>query len=108
MLRTPSNRDEMFVDVGMYGVPGQERFDPDKSLRRMEEFVRNTGGFQMMYADSSMTRDEFRAMFDHSLYDRFVGHFPKIFPFKETFLGSVKSSGAKEICRRFMTRSTGE
>ena len=26
MLRTPSNRDEMFVDVGMYGVPGQERF----------------------------------------------------------------------------------
>ena len=72
MLRTPSNRDEMFVDVGMYGVPGQERFDPVRSLRRLEEFVRNIGGFQMMYAESSMTRDEFRAMFDHTLYDRFV------------------------------------
>ena len=72
MLRTPSNRDEMFVDVGMYGVPGQERFDPVKSLRRLEEFVRNIGGFQMMYAESSLTRDEFRAMFDHTLYDRFV------------------------------------
>ena len=72
MLRTPSNRDEMFVDVGIYGVPGQERFDPDKSLRRLEEFVRNIGGFQMMYAESSLTRDEFRTMFDHSLYDRCV------------------------------------
>ena len=72
MLRTPSNRDEMFVDVGIYGVPGQERFDPDKSLRRIEEFVRNIGGFQMMYAESSLTRDEFRTMFDHSLYDRCV------------------------------------
>ena len=48
------------------------RFDPLKSLRRLEEFVRNIGGFQMMYAESSMTRDEFRAMFDHTLYDRFV------------------------------------
>ena len=25
----------------------------------------------MMYADSYMTRDEFRAMFDHTLYDRY-------------------------------------
>ena len=106
MLRTPSNRDEMFVDVGIYGVPGQERFDPDKSLRRMEEFVRNIGGFQMMYAESSLTRDEFRTMFDHSLYDRCVGFNQTISSF--TFSGSVKSSGAKEICRRFMTRSTGE
>ena len=26
--------------------------------------------FQMMYADSYMTREEYRMMFDHSLYDR--------------------------------------
>ena len=38
--------------------------------RRVEKFVRGVGGFQMMYADSYMTREEFRAMFDHELYDR--------------------------------------
>ena len=27
-------------------------------------------GFQMMYADSYMTREEFRLMFDHTLYDK--------------------------------------
>lgn len=26
--------------------------------------------YQMLYADSYMTRQEFRQMFDHSLYDR--------------------------------------
>ncbi len=33
-------------------------------------YCRSVGGFQMMYADSYMTQDEFRAMFDHQLYDR--------------------------------------
>ena len=33
-------------------------------------FYRNVNGFQMMYADSYMTRDEFRLMFDHTLYDK--------------------------------------
>ena len=27
-------------------------------------------GFQMLYADSYLTRDEFRSMFDHSLLDK--------------------------------------
>ena len=70
MLRSPSNRDEMYVDIGLYGVPQREQFDPQKTLRRVEEFVRSIGGFQMMYADSTMTREEFREMFDHTLYDR--------------------------------------
>ena len=39
----------------------------------------------MMYADSYMTRDEFRAMFDHTLYDRqreklaCSGKFPEVY-----------------------------
>ena len=37
-----------------------------------ELILRNVSGFQMMYADSYMTREEFRAMFDHSLYDRYI------------------------------------
>ena len=46
---------------------------------------RNVSGFQMMYADSYMTRDEFRAMFDHTLYDRVreklgcKGNFPEVY-----------------------------
>ena len=70
MLRPPSNRDEMYVDIGMYGVPSREMFDSEKSLRRMEEFIKKTRGFKMMYAESFMSRDEFRTMFDHTLYDR--------------------------------------
>ena len=29
-----------------------------------------SGSFQMLYADSYLTREEFRTMFDHSLYDK--------------------------------------
>ena len=70
MLRSPANRDEMFVDIGLYGAPQSDQFAPEKTLRKVEQFVRNSGGFQMMYAESCMTREEFREMFDHTLYDR--------------------------------------
>lgn len=85
MLRPHTNKDEIFVDVGVYGVPKNDRFDAEKTTRKVEEFVRNVNGFQMMYADSYMTRDEFRSMFDHSLYDRVrdklgcKGNFPEIY-----------------------------
>ena len=69
MLRTPRGGEEMFVDVGVYGVPKREDFDAEKTTRKVEEFVRSLGGFQMMYADSYMTKEEFRSMFDHTLYD---------------------------------------
>ena len=70
LLRSPSNRDEMYVDIGLYGLSAQPRFEQEKSIRKIVDFTRNVGGFQMMYADSYMTREEFREMFDHSLYDR--------------------------------------
>lgn len=37
---------------------------------QVEDFVRAKSGYQMMYADSYMTREEFRQMFDHTVYDR--------------------------------------
>ena len=61
------------------------RFDAVESTRKVEEFVRSVKGFQMMYADSYMTREEFRSMFDHSLYDQMreklkcEGSFPEIY-----------------------------
>lgn len=60
-------------------------FDAVKTTRRVEEFVRKVGGFQMMYADSYMTKTEFRQMFDHTLYDKMrlkfncEGCFPEVY-----------------------------
>merc|ERR1711997_164688 len=68
MLRTSTGKEELFVDVGVYGVPKTKDFDSKHTTRRIEEFVRKTKGFQMMYADSYMTKEEFEEMFDHTLY----------------------------------------
>lgn len=61
---------EMFVDIGVYGVPKAKGYETVSSTRRVEEFVISRGGFQMLYADTYTTREEFRQMFSHSLYDR--------------------------------------
>jgi len=85
MLKTVSGKQEMFVDVGVYGVPKNTEYETVKSTKNVEDFVRKVSGFQMMYADSYMTREEFREMFDHSLYDRMRerlgcdGNFPEIY-----------------------------
>merc|ERR1712107_775503 len=65
--------------------PKKDGFEVVSVSRSIEEFVRQVNGFQMMYADSYMTRDEFRDMFDHSLYDMMrkklgcEGNFPQVF-----------------------------
>ncbi|KAK3909495.1 Delta(24)-sterol reductase [Frankliniella fusca] len=68
MLRVP--KDAMYLDIGVYGVPTRKDFDPKETTRRIEAFVAKAKGFQMLYADTYTTRDEFRQMFDHSLYDK--------------------------------------
>lgn len=84
----------MFVDIGAYGNPSLETFEARSSCRQVgslwtlntqrtssrhlrfapsrqvEDFVRLKHGYQMMYADSYMTREEFRQMFDHTVYDK--------------------------------------
>ncbi len=62
--------DEMFIDVGAYGNPKPltKEWDVVKSLRRVEEFVRDVHGYQALYADTYMTKEEFLQMFNHSLY----------------------------------------
>lgn len=68
MLRVP--KDSMYIDIGVYGVPKRKSFKPKETTRRIEAFVAKAKGFQMLYADTYTTREEFRAMFDHSLYDK--------------------------------------
>ncbi len=62
--------EEMFVDVGIYGIPGNKEFKAVESTRAVEDFVRKVEGFQMLYADMYQDRAEFRSMFHHDLYDR--------------------------------------
>ena len=69
-LRPPKDEDTLYVDIGTYGVPKVDNFHPIETTRRVEKFVRDNQGFQMMYADTYMTEEEYRNMFDHSLYDK--------------------------------------
>jgi len=61
--------DEMYVDIGAYGTPAKENFDNAVALPLLEKFVIEHRGYQALYARTCMSREEFRAMFDHAGYD---------------------------------------
>ncbi|CAH0403550.1 unnamed protein product [Chilo suppressalis] len=67
---------QMFVDIGVYGVPKAKGYETVPSTRRIESFVTSRDGFQMLYADTYTTQKEFRAMFDHTLYDAVRARLP--------------------------------
>lgn len=62
---------DMYVDIGVYGVPKVRKgqFNGYRTTRQLEDIVAKSNGFQMLYADTYRTYDEFRQMFDHRLYD---------------------------------------
>jgi delta24-sterol reductase len=70
LVHPDKQNEEFYVDIGLYGTPKNTNYNAQSTTRRLESFVRNVHGFQMMYADSYMTREEFRTMFDHTLYDQ--------------------------------------
>ena len=39
-------------------------------MRAMESFIRKVGGYSFLYADTFLTKEELREMFDHTAYDR--------------------------------------
>lgn len=49
MLRTPSGREELYVDIGTYGVPAVKNFHPVQTTRRVESFVRDVKGYSKMF-----------------------------------------------------------
>jgi len=63
----------MWVDLGAYGVPRAVKqgrsWDPKKNIREMEHWTRDKGGWQATYTDLFCTKQEFRQMFNHDLYD---------------------------------------
>ncbi|KAJ9584839.1 hypothetical protein L9F63_020806 [Diploptera punctata] len=73
MVHPAADREQMYVDVGVYGVPKVpegKTYHSVNTTREIEDFVEKVGGFQMLYADSYRTKEEFRKMFNHKLYDR--------------------------------------
>uniref|UniRef100_A0A8C5R7Y1 Delta(24)-sterol reductase n=1 Tax=Leptobrachium leishanense TaxID=445787 RepID=A0A8C5R7Y1_9ANUR len=68
MVHPKGNEAELYVDLGAYGEPRTKHFNAKASMRQLETFVRDVHGFQMLYADCYMTKEEFWEMFDGSLY----------------------------------------
>lgn len=64
----------MYNDLGVYGVPAAvkrgEPYNATLAMRAMEHFTREVGGYSFLYADTFMTEEEFREMFDHTLYEQ--------------------------------------
>jgi delta24-sterol reductase len=74
-LRPTSAEDsEMFVDVGLWQVPGfvkrGEAWDGHAAVRNLEAWARAHGAYQCLYAVTEQSRQEFWRMFDRSLYAR--------------------------------------
>ena len=76
---------EVFIDVGLYGVPARQPYEHITCMRALEQWVRDHDGYQGLYAVSYMSREEFRVMFDHALYDKCrarygaKGRFPDVY-----------------------------
>ncbi|MCX4248011.1 FAD-binding oxidoreductase [Paraliomyxa miuraensis] len=87
--RVPGTDFGMYMDLGVYGVPAAVRrgepYNATLAMRAMEHFTREVGGYPFLYADTFMTEDEFREMFDHTLYEQVrhaygaEGAFPSLF-----------------------------
>jgi delta24-sterol reductase len=70
MVHPPKGHDELYVDVGAYGVPLSGNFHYRESTQQLEAFVRKSYGFQLLYADNFLSEQDFHEMFDHTLYNR--------------------------------------
>ncbi|XP_067893059.1 delta(24)-sterol reductase [Heterodontus francisci] len=70
MVHPKGDETELYADVGAYGEPRAKQFEAKASTRQLEQFLRNSHSFQMLYADCYLTREEFWEMFDGSLYHK--------------------------------------
>ncbi|KAI9219739.1 hypothetical protein BC828DRAFT_406427 [Blastocladiella britannica] len=65
----PHPSEQLYVDIGAYGVPKAPSFHHETTLARIEEFVRDVQGYSACYADIVASPVQFRVMFDHRTYD---------------------------------------
>ncbi|XP_045160263.2 delta(24)-sterol reductase-like [Mercenaria mercenaria] len=69
-IHPEGSADEMYVDIGAYGAPTAPGFQAVQATKNVEAYVKKVKGFQMLYADTYLSEEDFREMFDHSLYDK--------------------------------------
>jgi len=62
------SKESIHIDVGLYGYSPKPDYNADKTLKTMEKFARDNAGYQGLYAETLMTKEEFMEMFDGSLY----------------------------------------
>ena len=69
----PRAGDVMFVDVGVYGHASLPDYaGKDNTLRRFERFTLEHNGFQALYAETLMNKEEFKTMFPREIYDEVI------------------------------------
>ncbi len=76
LRNTDGTVDEMYVDIGAYGTPLKAGFDNTSALPLLEKFVIDHHGYQALYAKTTLSREDFRTMFDHSEYDQLRERLP--------------------------------
>jgi len=84
-LRISDHKDNLFIDVGTYGTTESPEYNGVEGLRKIEAFIRSVKGWQMLYANTMQTRDEFREMFDHSMYDELRKRYNCLDAFPEVY-----------------------
>ena len=64
------DKDPIHVDIGLYGYSPKPNFKPHEALKNMERFTREHDGYQGLYAETLMTKEEMMEMFDSTLYQK--------------------------------------
>ncbi len=68
--------DPLYVDIGAYGASAKQDFNAPVALQQLEEYVVQNGGYQALYAKTSLSPKLFRRMFNHSAYDKLRSELP--------------------------------
>lgn len=74
--KADGSTDDMFVDIGAYGIGSIKGFDGNEALKGCEQFVIENKGYQALYAKTFLSGQDFRKMFDHSYYDQLRDKIP--------------------------------
>jgi hypothetical protein len=71
LLQFPQNDSsyDFYLDIGLYAVPTTKDYDPVRSHRLMEKFLRDHAGFVAPYAVCYSTKPEFWKMYHKKNYD---------------------------------------
>jgi len=102
----------VWVDLGAYGVPRAvkqgEVWDAKANIRQMEHWTREVGGWQATYTDLFCTRKEFRAMFDHTLYDKVRARLGCDDAFPEVFDKVKSEEGIVDLADEYAAEAKAE